>query len=1159
MMKYRLGLDMGATSIGWAVFDIDNNKLMDMGVRIFDDGREDKTKAALCVKRRNARGARRLIKRKHVKKRELLKKLIEFGLFPQDDESCQELKKLNPYKLRKQALDKQVSLYELGRIIFSLAQRKGFQSNRKDNKEESSKLKAGYEKLKEQISNAGARTYGEYLRIQQEKNYNAPIRLKDTFDANGKYTGGLFPFREVYQKEFNQVWDSQQKYYPEVLIDDHKQIIKDILFFQRPLKEQEEGYCAFEKGERRIPKAHPLFQEFRIWQHVLNLEYNSSSSFKKHYIRKQYTLNLENALKDQNLNHQQLVSLLKNPQKLKVTQKGLVSYATIKKALGLNSQGRFNFEGMSQNSEMEKGILVDTTQNAINQSTYFKEFWNQMTESRKGELIDVLSRPECYIQFPKKRVSMEKSENILKNYLCREFTLSIPAAEELLYKINLEDGFSSLSKKAIEKLLTLMKQGMRYPDACDELGYLRVDYKHFDKLPYYGVLLEQSCLGQKSNPQTEEEKYGRINNATVHIALNQIRCLVNELIDIYGKPYDIAIEYARDLPASAEERKKIQRIQEDNEKENEEIKKEMRDKIGQREYNKRDIQKYKIWKQMGIPKGGKADVVRECPFSGKIISVSDLLNGQMFQIEHLLPFSRTLDDSINNKVIASVEANRYKGNRTPFEAFGESKDGYDWTEIQKRAQKLSNEQQWRFLADAMKKFEAQESPIARSLNDTRYMTRILQTYLLPIVREDGKKTVQSVVGKLTSMVRKAWGLNQYKNKENNNEYRAFHNHHAVDAVIVATIERGQIGKVSEQLKKVSVCTREEFKDELYKLKDSQVSKEEKEALRKRIKEFVLAKEEGIINQNLPRPENLNVAQFMNQVEKINISHKPNLKNIKDENSTVGQLHEDTAYGLKSFIDDESLKARFVCRKKGKKEWKEKDITEYIPMFYDKEDKNAYYDTYKQWFILNGKARTIIASNKEEKQKKKELTDRERQAIIDLRHAAAKAFKWFVGGGNFCAEIYEVNRQNKVAGMPTNNQGEWIGEIVSNYNATLRERRDENISYLPYKYPNAKKIMRLRRNDMVLATFTREQAQAEDFFKGIKDYVQNIFNQNPEIEQTDVLFRVKKMTGSSVCFTPHNIAKEESDTKSWIASVSGMQKHKVRKIVITPAGRIKDAQ
>lgn len=71
-MHYMLGLDMGATSIGWSVFDLQTRRIIDFGVRIFDDGREDKSKAALCVKRRDARSARRLTNRRHIKTNELI-------------------------------------------------------------------------------------------------------------------------------------------------------------------------------------------------------------------------------------------------------------------------------------------------------------------------------------------------------------------------------------------------------------------------------------------------------------------------------------------------------------------------------------------------------------------------------------------------------------------------------------------------------------------------------------------------------------------------------------------------------------------------------------------------------------------------------------------------------------------------------------------------------------------------------------------------------------------------------------------------------------------------------------------------------------------------------------------------------------------------------
>ena len=304
------------------------------------------------------------------------------------------------------------------------------------------------------------------------------------------------------------------------------------------------------------------------------------------------------------------------------------------------------------------------------------------------------------------------------------------------------DDFGALSEKAIRKILTEMKHGIPYHNACKDVGYHHSvkEYKNLDKLSYYGEILSQSCLGKKNNPTCVEEEFGRISNATVHVALNQIRHLVNELIDEYGKPYDIAIEYARDLPASTKDRLKMSDTRDKNELENQKILKELKEKIGERKYTKRDIQKYKIWKNMGVAKGGNP-LERECPFSGELISVTDLINGEMFQIEHIIPFSRSLDDSLDNKVIASVAANRYKGNRTPYEAFGESKDGYDWKDIQRRAKKLPLEQQWRFSKDAMKKFEEKEGPIARSLNDTRYMTRLLQGYLRPIVIEIGRAHV----------------------------------------------------------------------------------------------------------------------------------------------------------------------------------------------------------------------------------------------------------------------------------------------------------------------------------------------------------------------------------------------------------------------------------
>ncbi len=255
-IKYRLGLDLGATSIGWALYDIENEKIIDLGVRIFDDGRDAKSKASLCVKRREARGVRRLNNRLHMKKESLINELIKIGLLPEDEQARKSLKTLNPYRdiksddieemkkiklerrmpiyaLRAKALDNKLELYEIGRVLLLLAQRKGFKSSRKDNKE-SANYKEGNNLLKEEMVKYKARTYGEYLYKHHLEYPDKSIRLKNALNEEGKEKGKLakgiaFPYRRDYEDEFNAIWEKQREYYPDNLNDNNKKRYK--IFF----------------------------------------------------------------------------------------------------------------------------------------------------------------------------------------------------------------------------------------------------------------------------------------------------------------------------------------------------------------------------------------------------------------------------------------------------------------------------------------------------------------------------------------------------------------------------------------------------------------------------------------------------------------------------------------------------------------------------------------------------------------------------------------------------------------------------------------------------------------------------------------------------------------------------------------------------------------
>lgn len=76
--KWRLGLDLGTNSIGWSVFSLDNDNeildLVDLGVRIFSNGR-DSNNEPLSVSRRIARGQRKLIYRRKLRRKQTFRLL----------------------------------------------------------------------------------------------------------------------------------------------------------------------------------------------------------------------------------------------------------------------------------------------------------------------------------------------------------------------------------------------------------------------------------------------------------------------------------------------------------------------------------------------------------------------------------------------------------------------------------------------------------------------------------------------------------------------------------------------------------------------------------------------------------------------------------------------------------------------------------------------------------------------------------------------------------------------------------------------------------------------------------------------------------------------------------------------------------------------------
>ncbi|MDP3413711.1 MAG: type II CRISPR RNA-guided endonuclease Cas9, partial [Polaromonas sp.] len=123
-MRYRLALDLGSTSLGWAMVRLNSNNepcaVIKAGVRIFSDGRNPKDGSSLAVTRRDARAMRRRRDRLLKRKTRMMSTLIAHGFFPADADQRKAMETVNPYVLRAKGLDTALAPMEFGRALFHI-------------------------------------------------------------------------------------------------------------------------------------------------------------------------------------------------------------------------------------------------------------------------------------------------------------------------------------------------------------------------------------------------------------------------------------------------------------------------------------------------------------------------------------------------------------------------------------------------------------------------------------------------------------------------------------------------------------------------------------------------------------------------------------------------------------------------------------------------------------------------------------------------------------------------------------------------------------------------------------------------------------------------------------------------------------------------------
>jgi len=769
MYHWRLGLDLGTNSIGWTVLGLDEenhpDSLIDMGVRIFSDGRDPKTKEPLAVARRTARGIRRNLNRRKQRRRKMFRLLQEQKLYPASREEAQILKAMNPYEMRARALDEILKPYELGRALFHLSVRRGFKSNRKEgnDSESTDTAETGVKdiakmsqadkclSLVDTLKASGARTLGEFMWKNLPENKG--IRF-----VPGRST--YYPLRSLYEDEFNAIREKQKEKYSNLDWD----ALYQAIFFQRPLKPQVRGKCQFFLDKPRTFKAMPSSNQFRILQEVYNLVMYDD-------------LNRKVPLSDDQTDI--LISLL--------NQKDKVSFDAMRKAL--KSISRFNLE--TENRTELKG---NDTERKLRLDKYFGKQWDTFSLEEKDQIVEVL-------------ITADEDCEVMD--MLQKYNLSIEQKNAIV-KIIFSPGTTSICKEFTQKIVRVMQDSrLQYHLAVKTLGFDHSDQTvaAHDVLPYYGKVLTGSTIGGDPavyGEDTPEKRYGKIGNPTVHVALNQTRVVVNALLKEYGKPAQIVVELSRDLKSSRDSKKEMMRRQAENTKRNAILNQNIKDHVKGIEYPGRfERLKYKLWEELG-----KDSVSRCCLYCGKNISAGELFSPNI-EVEHILPFSRTLLDGESNLTVAHKKCNAEKAERSPYEAFGASPKGYEWTAIMARVHKLdSKTKQGRFSQDAMDVFEQESAFITRQLTDNAYLSRISLRYLRAICDD-----VWAVNGSMTKLLRDKWEIDSILKKritqeeavsfglkdEMVGEYkknRFDHRHHALDSLVIGLSDRSMVQSVA---------------------------------------------------------------------------------------------------------------------------------------------------------------------------------------------------------------------------------------------------------------------------------------------------------------------------------------------------------------------------
>ena len=629
--------------------------------------------------------------------------------------------------------------------------------------------------------------------------------------------------RSRYESEFDAIWEQQSKHYSflnetennkllEILnfifpgpkqniyrqlgIESGlKYVIKNqVIYYQRELKDQSHliSYCRFEKEERVIAKSHPIFQEYKVWEQINKLTINTKTEIgkdRKGQIKYSYIDRaIPSSLKVWLFEELQIKKEIGFATILNKLKKEYAFRDNIDFLNGINAKAKL--KGNETKLILEKSLGGLWHVLGLNEISKQMQLW-EILYTAKGNEYDITSeRTSKILMFIKEcnyRLSNieEVAIQISKIKFGRSYsTLSLKAIEKLLPLIRSGRYFTpELSKELNNKIIKLLNENVSDPFEKSAQEYLE---KNIDLLQEGGIMNAYATILIYDRHTAKEygkddliDNYkkirrlqqGELRNPLVEQIISETLIVIRDIWEKYGnKPDEIRLELSRELKNNAERRAKIYSSNRDNHKANEEIKDsllEMANDVAinsiekhrinfsqeklQEEYvkqyrapSKSEIEKKKLWKeQKGIS-----------PYTGQPIQIAELFNRETYDIDHIIPQSRYFDDSFSNKVICEKAVNKDKSNKTAMEYFESGSTTQNI--LSKEAYiDLVNKTFYGSKRKNLLAMKVPEDPIARQMKETQYISIRVKEELNKIV---GNNKVKTTTGSVTDYLRNQWGL-----------------------------------------------------------------------------------------------------------------------------------------------------------------------------------------------------------------------------------------------------------------------------------------------------------------------------------------------------------------------------------------------------------------